>query len=197
MIKSILIIFLCFLFSLNSNAQNDNYFINQNGEKIIMYKNMDKKSYIKYNHMFDSDYALTGQFFWYHDENGELKKESQAKVMEVYYSGRHYINKPTKGKNGTRRLHEVIIYSDNYILTEYYFAEYYWVYFFDKKTGSNILDKKFRSDKPSDCDYLIKNILSKKFENCEELIDQLTDQLENAEGYFPTLFKGVSNYKCE
>ncbi|MCB0425895.1 MAG: hypothetical protein KDC69_01350 [Flavobacteriaceae bacterium] len=200
--KYIFIILSLFLFSNKIIAQEqENYFINSDEEKVIMYRNIKGKSYYKYDHIFDSDYALTGQFFYYHDNEGELIKEKQSKVKDIYYDGRHYSNLEIANVFGSNRLHEIIVENENYVLTQYYFSGGYYSYIADKSKGKFILGKhRVSKDKEKDIEFFEDKIKS-YFKDCEEFLALVNKSLDGeylGDSTRPrnNLFYYVSNYDC-
>jgi len=200
----ILAIFITSFYTSVFSQNSTNYFINKEGENVLLYKNIKKKRYTKYDYSFDTDYALTGQFLWYHNKEGKLKKEGQSNVKELHYNGAYYINKPTKG-NGQNRLHEVLIVTEKYTLTQYFWSSYYWVYIFDNNSGKNILQKKKLLPNQYDGDKeFLKSTLLPKLKDCPGAVEIMRtnlnitkDEYDNQNMFVKKLFKGLSNYQCE
>ncbi|NQY05415.1 MAG: hypothetical protein HRT68_04205 [Flavobacteriaceae bacterium] len=105
-----------------------------------MYSNSQGNSYTKYNYRFSSDYALTNQFLFYHDQEGELQKIGQGKITEAYLYGRRYSNLKIGSMFGFNRLHEILIESEDYILTQYFSTSHY-LYLVDKKNEKFVYKK--------------------------------------------------------
>jgi len=196
-------ILLIIIFSTNLFAQNDaNYFVNSDGEKIIIHKNIKGKTYTKYKHSFDSDYALTGEFFWYHDKSGNLIKEKQKNINDAYLDGKHYSNLKIASVTGIKRLHEVIAENKEHILTQYYYNGFFYCYLIDKKDGKYIIKKKVVSRNPKKDRKLFDSKMKPYFKNCDLLSDSVYQNTKNAyevvDTRYPTnnMFSGISNLDC-
>lgn len=198
-----IIILLIGSFSIISNAQNsENYFTNVDGRNIQIFENIKGEKYHKYNHIFDTDYALTGQYFWYHDKDGELIREMQSNITDAYLDGRHYSNLNGINMFGSKRLHEIKVQNENYALTQFYTHGTYFLYLIDKKSAKFVFKKEIVSKKSKKDRKLFEKKIKPYFKNCQEFIDLTYKSLEteySLERNRPVdnMFKYVSNISCD
>ncbi len=200
--KKIYIVF-CLVFSLIAQSQeSNNFFVKNNDEKILMHRNIKNNFYEKNDERFSGDYALTGEFLWYHNEEGGLKRIRQSKVREVLFDKKHYTNLKIGSLVGFNRLHEIIIESNDYILTQYYFNYYYFVYLLDKKKEKFVFKKQIVKRKFKKDNKLFEDKIMPHFKECSYFIEKVRENLANdywGEEYVPEnlLFDSLSNLKCE
>lgn len=199
--KHLLIIFI--LCGLISNAQKTkNYFVTKKGDSIEVYENVNGYTYHKYDHIFDSDYALTGQFLWYHRKDGKLRKIGQSKVKEAFLFGNYYTSLKIGGMGGFNRLHEIIVENSNYVMSKYYFSGDYYIYLIDKKNEEYIFKKEKISRKRKKDEKLFKEKIEPHFSSCISFIDKVTQNLSReydkksfvVESHF---LKGITNMNCD
>jgi len=198
-ITSILLV----LFTIVVIGQNeDNYFVKANGEKVFISMNSEANVNVKLNHLFDTNYSITRQYFWYQDTNGKLQKRKQSKMAAAYLDGKYYSNLRIAYDVGPRRLHEIIAENDQYILSQYFHNGFFFCYLTDKSTSKFILRRRIVSRKNKADRELFDEIIKPYFKECELLTNAVYKATEveyNINNRYPKnhLFGEVSNLTCE
>ena len=192
-----------FLFPAIINAQMEiGYMITKKGEKIGLYKNnsSSKKPVYLHGGLFVGNVALSAQYIYYIDIDGNLERISQRKIKECSYGENRYINLPIYSV-GMTRLHRVIAENENFLLTSYFHNSHFFYVF--EKADLNPREKKVRMGRSKKRDLkLIESSVKPYFGNCPELLQRikkgvLGSYYHRYRGSFNnTLFKNISNYKC-
>ena len=194
---TVIVLFCC----LNLFGQKS-YFINVNGDKTILYENIKKESHMTNTHIVSGDYALTGYYLWYHDKEGELKKIAQSKIKELITEENRYVRMKIGSMFGFKRLHEIVMESDTYLLSQYYEGGFYYAYITNKATGK-FEEKKMKISWNNRRD---KKIFKKKilpyFKECSVFITIVKSNIEEkykirSRVVKNRMFKDISNMKCQ
>ena len=176
--KQYLLCLLLLFISAFAFAQQENYYIKKNGERVNIYKNLDKPEMHVMGNNLEGQLHFTPSQVFYYNEKGKQKFISQKKVKELHFDGKDYINLPIL-KSKRPRLHEVIASNEKYILTSYFHNNYY-LYIYDKQKMKP-MEYKITHSKRKEADLeLINNMISRYFSDCEELMAQLKENVEKA-----------------
>lgn len=202
--KSLYALLFMFTFSVINAQDAIGFLIDENGKEINLFKKQSDKIDIKYNHILNDDVNLTGQFIYYFNNSGDLKKISQSEVKEMSYNGHVFKNLPIT-KLGTKRLHEIILENDKYVLTSYFFLVNYF-YVFEKETYKMVETKTKHSKKRKQDYKSLDKTIKKYFSECSGLMEKVSANIKNGDYkilYGNTaivkniMFNGFANYKCE
>ncbi|WP_208638721.1 hypothetical protein [Tenacibaculum singaporense] len=190
-----IILFLLFFTCYNLFSQ-ETYFIDNNEVKTVMYKNITKKTNIK------GDYGYGGYYLHYHNKEGKLKKIAQSKLKELVDGEKRYINMKIGSMFGFRRLHEVIIQNDKYLLTQYFEAGFHYAYVKDKTTGK-FVEKKIKISWNHKRDQKkFKKFILPYFKECFVFVKLVKENTKKHYRYttdytnYNRMFRGISNISC-
>ncbi|GAB5398570.1 MAG: hypothetical protein Aureis2KO_01550 [Aureisphaera sp.] len=180
------------------------HFVTVQGEMIKIYENEKQKTQAYKNYRITGDIGFSGELFFYYDAQQEFKKIKQKKIEEVHFGSKLYRNFPIT-RTGAKRLHEVIMENDTYVLTSYYFLVNYF-YIFSKSDGK-MVESKTKHSKKKKKDYTsLEKKVSKYFPDCNEALAIVKSNIKNGDyrilygsiAYADIkMFKGISNYKCK
>lgn len=131
------------------------------------------------------DYGFGGYFLHYHTKEGRYKRISQSKVKKVVAGKRFYLNIKIGNIYGAKRLHEVILTSDKYLLIQYYEDQFYFLYITDLKT------KKFIEKKIIISRRRFRKRILPYFKECDQFIKKVESNLTYSDMFFE-----ISNMKC-
>ncbi|WP_298318015.1 hypothetical protein [uncultured Aquimarina sp.] len=197
--------FLCLVSLFIFSQQSNNYFIKKDGEKVFIYKGRKGKKMTYYSHTDSENYALTGEDLCYYNEKGYEKCIKQRKIESALLDNKHFTNLKIGNFLGLKRLHEIIIENEDYILTQYYFNKRLYAYLLDKNKGEFIFKKELISKKKKYDKELFNQKIQQYFKDCPLFIEMVNKNLNgNYEGLgwggtrtdYNVLFKGISSFKC-
>ncbi|WP_026451109.1 hypothetical protein [Aequorivita capsosiphonis] len=179
------------------------YYLTTKDERIDMYSMQDTEETILNMYSY-SDYALTAERLFYHNEKGKVIKVKQRKVSELFVGNNYYTRLKIGSKFGLNRLHQVIVQNDKYVLTEYFSHSSFYYYLYDKKNDNFIYKKKRAKNNTKDDVKFAKKYLKPYFKNCSEFIIRLDENLSKEYkkiigqgGYSSDMMEGISNLECE
>lgn len=180
--------------ALSTTAQDPVGFFIEKGDTVWMYESQSSQS---------STCSMTGQYLRYHVKEDKRERQvGQSKVSELHFGGRRWVNMSI-GSLGMDRLHEVIMESDQYILTSYWDG-FSFMYIIDKAAGKYVLKKEMHSWREAKDREMLREIKKYFGKDCAEAITAMEKGLE--EGYAgkynsldheaDRMFKYVKNYRC-
>ncbi len=179
------------------------YFINNKGEKVEIYKSINEKE--TFGELgFIADYALTAERLFYHNKEGDIKKVMQKKISELFVGNNYYTRLKIGSTFGFKRLHQVIIQNDRYILTEYFSHGSFYYYLFNKKNEKFVYKRKRSDNNSKDDKKFFQKYFRPYFKNCPNFISKVKENLtvvynkySGGKGFKSFMFEGVSNLKCD
>ncbi len=166
----------CLLFAFSSvysqsKKTSEDFYVTEEGEKVMMY----------------GDIEMSAQYLLYDNEKGRQQQFPQKKVKVMVAKNRLFVNMPIT-KN-MERLHEVIAFSDKYILTLYFGESVYYV--FDR--NENMIEGRinFYGNKKK-CMETFNAKIAKYFTECKELLEEMRKNI-NAD---KIISETVTYYQC-
>ncbi|RMA67691.1 hypothetical protein [Ulvibacter antarcticus] len=186
-----------------NKSKSIGYFITIKGEKVEIYR---LKNAIEALIEIGSatDYGLTAERLFYHDEKGKVIKVKQKKISELFVGNNYYTRLKIGSAFGFNRLHQVIAQNKNYILTEYFSHSSFYYYLFDKNNQVFVYKKQRSSNNTKDDKKFTEKYLKPYFKNCPELISKLDENLSKEykkslgqSSYISNLMLGISNFECQ
>ncbi|WP_055448574.1 hypothetical protein [Lacinutrix mariniflava] len=196
------------LFIFTINAQNKiGSFTTDKGETIDVYENKDNivDLDLASRMIIKGNVILTSEKLIYFDASNKVKKIKQHKVELLNFDGRTFKNLPIT-KIGQKRLHEIFIENDKYILTNYSSTLGNYFYIFNKNDMKIVKKKTHHSLKKKDDYKSLDKIIKKYFSNCPEIFDQIKQNIRNLDYAWKdangnwliknNMFNGFVNYKC-
>ncbi len=199
--RATLMLFSVLFFSLSAYSQ-ENYFVTQKGEKVLIYENEKEETTFYSDYILDGDISFTAQYFFYYTESGKQKKMKQSKIKELHFDGTYYLCLSI-GSAGMQRLHEVLASNGKYLITNY-FARANYFYIFDK--NYKMVGKKMKHSWKRKDDYKSLNVVKKYFSNCPEILTIIKENI--VESDYKTfhgdvavvknnMFSRLKNYQCQ
>lgn len=158
--------------TMKANAEDpENYFINRDGEKVVMM----------------GEVSLDAQFLYYNNEKGKRQSIAQKKVKLMVANGREFLNLPITAH--MKRLQEVIAYNKNYTLTVYY-QSFQYAYVWDKSYNP-VLRKVALSGREKKLGKQITEI--EEFIHCPAVFNKMRSNLKDNK----PACEGISGYSCD
>ncbi len=188
----------------NAHSQTESmYFITLENDSVNMHENTSGNSWSVGDYAVSGDYALAEQFLYYHDSNGELIKIKQTDVKNLYVENHYYDSRFIKGNKGQKRLHEVLITSDNFSVTLYFTGTFYLLYIWDKNgdliEGKITVSRRLKDDQKT-YDNLLKDLLKDCPEIKEQIEINLSSKWYNKKGWGANqrnnMFDNIQNIRC-
>ncbi len=158
----------------------DNYLITQEGKKIVCYQNL---------------IMIDATSVGYTNRKGDIKYIKQKKLAFMDVNGRKFLNLPVRG-NSTFRMQEVLAYSDDYMLTQYWQNDQQYLYVFD--WNKELVMEQTRVLHKEKNRKVLLDMIKNHFGDCESLISQLTERLDITYDDEKQIYwtSGISFIKC-
>jgi len=175
-LKLIILLFLSGqLFAQEKSAGKDpspDFYITEEGERVFMYGSI----------------SMSAQYVQYENEKGKSKQFAQKKIKSMVAKGRLFVNLPISGMMD--RLHEIVAFSEKYILS-YYLGETCY-YIFDRENKMIESRLTFASKKAEKNIEKYNEKIAPYFSGCKELTDHLKKNLSENK----PLSDEVTYYQC-